>query len=389
MRRRTTFLLPLFLLSVLPIASQSRAEEPAHHPINLTLAYPWGTNQDPDINTNFRISLIYGRVGGIRGLDLNGLVSWVGRDVRGIQATGIYSQISGDLKGASLTGLVTMVEGDARWLQASGFVNYNQGHFTGFQFATLFNYTQGGFTGVQWSPVYNMNDGEGRILQMSSLANITGEDFKGVQIATINFTRESTTGVQIGGANLGGDMSGVQFGGVNVARTVKGVQLGLVNIAGTNDGVPIGVVNVADGVDADWITFGSNHAAISTGVRTSLNRWYSMFSVGLGDLQTETGGNDDNTAFITWNWGREFPLGSRWKLGADVGYQHIIPQQTDDVNVDDQIHYSLQARLLIDWKLSRKDKIFAAGGINTIFEEYSSNASSTSEGYFAAGVGLF
>ena len=57
--------------------------------VNLSFFHPIATNKDTDVTTNFRLNLMYGHVGEIRGVDLNGLVSKVNRDVTGLQLTGI------------------------------------------------------------------------------------------------------------------------------------------------------------------------------------------------------------------------------------------------------------------------------------------------------------
>ena len=51
-------------------ATPARAQDVPVHPANLSLFYPIGTNQDPTILTYFRLNLMYGRVGYIKGVDI-------------------------------------------------------------------------------------------------------------------------------------------------------------------------------------------------------------------------------------------------------------------------------------------------------------------------------
>ena len=170
---------------ILAVGSAS-ADEPPHHPVNFTLYYPVGTNQNADISTNFRLSLIYGRVGSVRGLDLNTGVSVVQRDFGGVQGTLLYSQVDGDFGGLAMTGILNNFKSDVSGAQISGLVNVTRGHMTGFQWASLFNYVEGGLSGVQLSSVLNSNQGEGGFLQLASVANINEGDFHGAQIGGVN-----------------------------------------------------------------------------------------------------------------------------------------------------------------------------------------------------------
>ena len=62
--RRLVAILGVFLAAG---SSESRAEAP-HHPVNFSFFYPLSISRDPMVSTNFRVNLLYGRVGAIRGL---------------------------------------------------------------------------------------------------------------------------------------------------------------------------------------------------------------------------------------------------------------------------------------------------------------------------------
>jgi hypothetical protein len=83
----------------------------------------------------------------------------------------------------------------------------------------LVNYASGNFSGAQWG-----------------LVNITGQDFVGVQWGGVNVTMGKFKGFQWGTVNYCGDLTGLQLGLVNWAqRSTSGVQIGLANIIPENE----------------------------------------------------------------------------------------------------------------------------------------------------------
>ncbi len=374
-------------LLILAVASGAAGSEAAHHPANVTLFYPAGTNQDPDITTNFRLSLIYGRVGAIRGVDLNTGISIIQRDMRGLQVTLLYSQVGGYFGGVAATGLVNYFQGENRGVQVAGLTNFDQGYFRGLQYAGLFNYTGSAFHGAQISNVFNANHGEGSFLQLSGVANMNEGDFRGVQLGGgLNFTGAQLTGAQVALVNMAVEVEGFQGGLINLGGTVSGIQVAALNLHRQNDGVPVGFINIAeDNGGEDWITFGSNLGAINTGLRTTVNRFYSMFTVGYSDLQ----GDIEKTAFLSWNFGYAAPLSESWKLDFDLGYVHIMPEKSDDPGLNDNMHWALQGRVLAEVRLSSKLAAFGGGGVSSIWSEYSSDAEQKTEPLGVLGISLF
>jgi len=363
------------------------AAEPAHHPVNLSLYYPVATSGDPDLTTTFRLAVLYGRVGEIRGLDLTGGVSVIGRDMRGLQLAGLYSHVGGDLRGVGLTGLVSRVQGDVVGVQAAGLANVDRGRVRGVQLSGLFNFAEGGHSGVQIASVYNYAQGPSGFLQYSAVANVSDGGYAGFQIAPgFNFASPYIAGVQLGAANLAAEMSGIQIGLVNLTRQGHGLQLGALNLNGSHDGVPIGLYNGdRDHGRVDWVTFGSNLAAVSTGVRTTVNGFHSMLTAGYGDLQ----GDIEKAGFLTWNYGYSWRLGGRWRLLLDGGIAHIMPEKSSDPDENDRLHFALQARALAEIRFGPRASAFAGGGLSFIWDEYSTSASQETEPLIVAGISLF
>jgi hypothetical protein len=365
------------VLSLLPLPSASAQSK--HSFINLALWYPASTNRNPDDSANFRLSLIYGRLGTVKGLDLNLIAALLHEDMKGLALTGIYSEVRGQIQGIQLTGVANYVHGDAAGLQASILANIDRGRFTGLQYSTLFNYLGGGLSGVQLSAVLNMTGDDASFLQLAAVSNVSGGSFKGLQVGTFfNYTYDEFAGVQIGGGNYAHTMRGVQVGLGNFARTSNGLQIGFLNQVDQQNGVPIGLINIADNGGVDWVTFGSSLALVNTGIRTVLRNFYSMLTVGGYDLKT----GKSETGFINWNFGYAIPFSRSLSLDLDLGYSHISTEGR-------RPWYALQARALLDIRISRMVAVFGGGGVATTFSEYSSKASSETDPLGVIGISLF
>ncbi len=359
----------------------------ANHPVNLSLFYPVSTNQDPTISTNLRLSLLYGHVGEVRGADINGIVAITGGDVRWAQLNGAYSLTFGDFHGLQYTFAVNQVRGDVRGLQFGGLVNFDEGQLLGVQFAGFLNYTQGGFRGVQITPIFNLNDGDGRWLQLSGVAGVTAGDFSGAQVAALfNYTNQKISGAQLSFLNFAYEAEGAQIGFYNSARTVSGVQVGVYNRSGTMKGMPIGVVNYSkDNGRVDMLVYADSRAAFNVAARTVVNRWYSILSLGFYDIDAQR----EDTIFLKWNYGREFPLNNTWRLGLDLGYVHVIPQPATKPEHNPRLRPALQLRLMVEHQTWKKSALHVGIGIHSEATEYNSSEDPESSFLIFGGVSFF
>ncbi|HET9939820.1 MAG TPA: hypothetical protein VFR25_01840 [Candidatus Eisenbacteria bacterium] len=372
--------LAALFLSASALAAEGRS------PIVLAFLYPLATNRSPEVATSVHLSLLYGRVGSVDALGLHGVVTMTGGNARGVQLTGIYAQTYGKASGVHLTGVVSYAMQDVSGIHLSGLANVAQGRLSGFEAAALANVAGEGMSGVQLSPVFNLADGGARGFQVAGIANVVGRAFDGWQVATgLNYVTDQMVGLQFGGANAALDMRGTQIGVVNFATRTRGFQMGALNFAEEQHGVPFGMVNIAGNGDVDWITYGSNLSAVNTGIGTSVRRFYSMLTAGLPDLQ----GDVSSTLILTWNYGYAIPTGRGTSIGIDMGYAHYIPEKVDDPNENDRLHFSLQARAMVERTFSRKAKGFAGGGVARIWDEYRLDAPAETEPLFFAGMALF
>ena len=342
-----------------------------HRPVSVAFLHPIALPSNPDISTNFRFGLFYGRVAAVRGLDLTAFVARTDQGFRGLQIAGVHSWTGGPSRGFTFTAGVNFVGGDVGGLQLAGLANFDRGDFNGIQAASLFNFVEGQTAGIQLSSVYNMCEGDLRWLQLSSILNATAGSLAGVQAGSINFTFGRMHGVQLGFGNAAGEVAGVQAGFANFAGAVHGTQIGLWNKSRRIDGVPVGVVNLSNESGShDWVAYASSYAAINVGLRTTVSGWSSMLTVGASDLEEERG----DTVFFGWHYGQMFDVSSTWQFGADVGFVHVIPRPSDEAGVNDDLHFAIEPRLLVERTMGPRWRLFGGAGMSGIASEYSSEA---------------
>lgn len=378
-----------FLFTVIILATMSAPKiclGADHHLVSLQFFHPLATSPNYKTDTNVRLGLIFGRSGSIAGFDACGVASITNENFSGVQLTGLYSWIGGSFTGISFNSGVQIHQGSAAGVQFSGIANFHQDFFTGVQFSGYLNYTSKGFRGAQLSGLMNLNDGSGGFLQFSSVTNVNVRVFRGMQLAAImNFAGSETFGGQVALLNYADRLEGVQIGLLNITEDMSGVQLGVVNISRRTAGVPVGLINLTDDGRVNCLLYTSNLSLYNIGLRTVVNNWSTVFSLGYSDQASDA----VNSAFLGWHFGRLFPINPKLGLTADAGYLHIIPRDYDDIRIDDGQHYALQMRLFADYRLSNSFSLIGGAGFSTVFSEYTTHARSTTEGHVFGGISLF
>ncbi|NQT79114.1 MAG: hypothetical protein HQ555_01815 [Candidatus Aminicenantes bacterium] len=430
----------VFLILLLGLNFSLLAEEPdsdsrsRHHYVNFSLFYPVSINQSKSDSVNFNLSLLYGHVGYVRGLDLAGLASAVeeelkgvqiagligvsGEDVIGAQIAGVFSvagerlsgfQISGGisvcgeiLHGFQASGLISVTGNEFRGIQTTGGINVTGEYFQGLQTSGLINVTGSQFYGIQATGGINVVGETFRGLQVSGLINVAGESFKGIQATgAFNITGGTFKGLQVaGGFNIVGDqLSGLQVGTFNVtsystgaqigifnaAGEMNGFQLGLVNHSQETPGVPVGLVNISkfDG-RIKWISWANNISGINSGVKFTVRNLYSI--VALGGINIYK----DITQSLTYAgfYGISVPLG-RFYLNTDIGYMYMDNKnifRSRSGEIDQQV---IMVRGFLNWELSNKLSLFAGSGLSYISDSRFLARSGEYRPLFFAGLEVF
>jgi hypothetical protein len=366
-------------------AAQPNSGTP-HHFASLQLLHPLATSPDPETTTNFRLSVFYGRSGGVHGLDLNAVAGITSSDVTALQMTGLYAQTGGIFRGMSFTGGVSHLKSGGAGFQFSGLANYDEDAFAGLQLGGVLNYTNRGFAGAQLSGIVSLNDGPGTFAQVSSVANVNAGPFAGAQVAVfLNAANNTIGGGQLAILNYAENMNGFQFGILNMSHEFHGLKVGVLNTSHEFSGTPIGLVNMDNHSRKEWMFYGSNLSLLNIGFRTVLNNWSSVVSLGAGDMK----GDVESALFLGWNFGRNIPVNERWDLTIDLGYQHIMPKNSNNPAENDRLHYSLQARALGEFHLNDSLGLVGSLGSSTVFSQYTSNADSKTDFHFSAGIVLY
>jgi hypothetical protein len=287
-------------------------------------------NADPNVNpfaertTNFHLSIISGRVGSVRGLQLGGVINRVQYDFIGYDATWISSRVEGNFSG----------------YQASGIYNRIDGNFVGVQDVGIYSHVGSDFLGVQSTGITNQVKGS----------------FTGVQIAGISNYAKSVKGTQIVGiANYTKNVDGVQIAGiVNSGGRVHGVQIGLVNLSDELDGIAIGLVNISKAGSVHGIGWGGGASDISAGIKFAPNHyWYTIISAGRGNDY------DENGASIGFYAGIHIPLVSKLYTELDIGTISMLNGDVfDDREFEDKAANALESRLSVGFRLAERISIF-------------------------------
>ena len=142
--------------------------------------------------------------------------------------------------------------------------------------------------------------------------------------------------------------------------------------------------NTSPSTDLQWVTTGSNVTQIGTGLRVIRREWYVQ--AGIGGLSAFD--NRENAFFVELNLGHRFPLLSWLRLGVDVGYRHVMPDGSDNPDIDTDKFFTLEGRLMLEAVLGRKMSLFVGGGSTNIYQGYSLGSDTVHKGSIFWGVGL-
>lgn len=415
--------LTLLCVSNLPLSAQDEEEKPAvstrHYPVNLSLWYPVSINHSPYDSANFNFTLLYGRIGTVRGLDLAigasalterleglqiaGLSGVAGDSASGVQISGLVSVTGEDLKGAQIAGLINVIGETGKAFQIAGGMNITGNHLKGLQASGLFNIVGEQFQGLQATGAFNIvgNEftgfqasggfnivGENAVgFQASGLFNIVGEDFKGIQAGGLfNIVGENLTGAQIGTFNIAPYFSNAaQIGIVNVSDEMRGFQLGLVNWNGETHGIPVGFVNISkrDG-RIRWINWGSNLSGINSGVKFEVGDIYSIVALGYWNFQKDKGSAFSYAGYYGW-----YVYRAEVAIGVDVGYMHMDNEKIFKSSPSEPNQNILMGRVHAIYDISSTVSLIGGLGISYIADQHQSFGDGKFRPLFFFGVEIF
>ena len=307
--------------------------------IQVTLIPPISTNEElAEKTTNtFSFNILWGRNGGLDGIEVGGFVNTITNNMQGFQLAGVGNQVEGDMQGGQLS--------------------------------TIFNYNQGFTKGVQAS-LFNIAN-TANVVQLAGIANIIQGDFDGLQAALVgNYTKKQANGVQASGLfnysekkanmqfslglNKAMEIKNLQIGLVNIAKKVNGRQIGLVNISETAEKIPFGLFNyVKNGYNK--IEVGGNEVIYGTiGYKSGTRKFYNIFQLG--------------SPFAKKVWSLGYGFGTAFKL-KEQQYFHI-EYVASHVNENEfwtkELNLLNQFKFNFDWQLQGNSSFFIGPSWNLL-----------------------
>jgi hypothetical protein len=333
--------LTLLCVSNIQLSAQEEKKKPTypprHYPVNLSLWYPLSINRTQHDSANLNFTLLYGRMGSVKGLDLalgasaltdelkgiqiTGIAGVSGDSTSGIQVSGLISVTGDHLKGAQVSGLINIAGETGKAFQVAGGMNITGNHLQGLQASGLFNIVGDQLQGLQATGGFNIVGNNGVGFQAAGLFNIVGENFKGLQASGLfNIVGDTLKGAQIGIFNIAPYFSeAAQIGIINVSAEMSGFQLGVVNWNGETHGIPVGLVNVSKrNGHIRWINWGSNLSGLNSGVKFEVGKIYSIVALGYGNLMKGKGSALSYSGYYGW-----YMYESEVAIGVDVGYIYM------------------------------------------------------------------
>jgi hypothetical protein len=291
-----------------------------------------------------------------------GLMSSMNR-LHGVGVNALGSVVRGDVNGLQLTGLANLAGGSMRGVQMAGFSNVSGNNSIGLSVAGLVNIAGNDYRGVTIAGLTAIAGDRQSGVMIGGLLNVVGDSSSGVQLSGIaNVVGSNFSGLALSGMlNVAGeDVSGLQVAGLaNIAtKRMNGLQIGLFNYATELHGFQLGLVNANPDTRIQFLLYGGNTTWANVGVRFKNRLFYTI--VGIGTMQE--GLRDKPTFNASYRAGLSVNLLPKLALSGDLGYQHIETfKNHDDERIPRRL-YALQARVNLEYQVTRRVGLFATGG---------------------------
>lgn len=352
------FCLPLSLLFIVTgiVSAQNKSAG-----INLSVWKGISTQPADSAQTTYFNLGILSTMNRLNGVGFNAFGSVIGGNMNGIQFSGLANMVGGSMRGVQLSGISNINGNNMVGLSATGLVNIAGNQSKGVLLSGMTSISGDNTSGVMASGIMNISGDGASGVHLAGLANITGATFNGVTAGgLLNVIGEHLNGVQISGfANIvASRMNGAQIGLGNYATKAKGVQIGLVNYYKNEmKGFQLGLVNANPDTKVQMMIFGGNATKINIGARFKNKLFYTIIGAGTHYLDF----SDKFSATLFYRGGIWLPLCKDLTISGDLGYQHIETFKNKDYGIPARL-YGLQARLNLEYQITKKFGIFASGG---------------------------
>ena len=342
--------LSVTILSILSITNISAQEtKPSGgmrtFPMQFSIFYPISTQgyQTVDYSYNFSLNLLYGKVGGVKGLEISGLFGSAKGDVTGVQIAGL-GNASNNVKG----------------IQVGGIGNASD-NVTGIQIAGIGNATDD-VTGIQIAGLGNAAD-DVKGIQIAGIGN-AADDVKGIQIGGIGNAADNVTGIQIAGiGNAADNITGLQISGVlNRAKVLKGLQIGLVSINDTiESGISLSIFNIVKkGFYDEWSLTFADYQNVGLSYKMGIQRFYTIFTAGANFLE-------DKLWVFGIGFGNRTVINRRFDFQPEIISYQYFPDDFKNVQTVSANHLKLG----LVYKLNDRLGITVAPSVYHLYNDYS------------------
>jgi len=147
MKQTISYLFLTLLMLTSSLVAAQEAGSAKVRPVQVSFAYPLGTNGANSLNysNNISLNILFGLNGGVNGAELGGLFNFNKGDVKWAQLAGVFNINTGDTSGVQLAGVFNMNFKDFSGVQV-GVLNYSR-KLTGVQLGVV-NITENSERGV-------------------------------------------------------------------------------------------------------------------------------------------------------------------------------------------------------------------------------------------------
>lgn len=373
------------LITAVTLSAQNKNKSAG---INLSLWKKVATQPIDSLQTTWFNLGLQSTMNRLNGAGLNVFGGVVRTDMNGVQAAGLVNMVGNSMHGLQLSGISNINGNNLTGLSATGLVNIAGNNVKGVLLSGLTNITGDNSRGLMVAGMTNITGNRATGLQLAGLSNIAGSTFNGVMAAgLLNIAGSTANGIQLSGlANMAGvQMNGAQISPLNFAVRAKGLQLGLVNYYKDEmKGLQLGLVNANPDTRVQMMLFGGNTTKINVAARFKNQLFYTI--VGAGTHYLDFSNKFSASAF--YRAGLWLPLYKKLTISGDLGYQHIETFKNKNEEEIPARLYALQARLNLEYQLTKRFGLFATGGYGA--SRYYNRNSTFDKGIIAeAGIVLF
>lgn len=320
----------------------------------------------------------------MNGFQLAGIANVNGKNASGMITSGFVNIIGNKANGVIFTGGVNITGKKTNGIVIGGLMNIFGQETQGLQISGLANIVSGNSNGIAISGLMNVSAKDTKGAQIASLLNVTAEKTKGMQISVLGNVSIELKGAQIGLGNYAAKVKGTQIGLVNICTgEIKGVQIGIVNHSKDTSTVKIGLVNINPKTKTQMLVYGGNTTKFNIAARFQNRMTYTMLGVGTHylDINDKFSGAAFYRAGLHW-----YPI-ENLQISGDLGYYHIENFENADDCTPKRM-YSLQARINLEYHLTKKFGIFASGGY-AVTRYYNKNKTFENKPIIEFGIVLF